>query len=112
MEEITDFTNINPIEAKKELLYFSIAPSIDIQMIQGLEIDLNTKELQMFESDQIKFGVQVFEENIQQQQLMTFFINEKPQQAGLIKKMIKVFQMELIPKIQRKAIRHIKPVIY
>ena len=30
MEEITDFANINPIETKEELLYFSIAPSVFI----------------------------------------------------------------------------------
>ena len=38
MEEITDFTNINPIEAKKELLYFSIAPSV--YFIIFFEIDI------------------------------------------------------------------------
>ncbi|CAD8072664.1 unnamed protein product [Paramecium sonneborni] len=108
--EAADISVIKSLKVSdnSNLIYFNIAKTIDINILQGLEIDLQNKEVQVFENGDVSFGVQVIED-IACKQLVPLFINHGKFEKKEIRKIVNIFETVPMTGIKRRAIKKIQP---
>ncbi|CAD8149595.1 unnamed protein product [Paramecium octaurelia] len=108
--EVADISSIKPLKLSNnsDLIYFNIAKTIDINILQGLEIDLQNKEVQVFQNGDVSFGVQVIED-ITCKQIVPLFINHGRFEKKEISKIVNIFETVPMTGIKRRAIKKIQP---